>query len=68
VVFSVGAAQRMHIEDLCHAELEFRESPELAELLRRNGKKGISLCKEDFIVRCSYSETVIRCQDTTSED
>ncbi|PNF14472.1 hypothetical protein B7P43_G00827 [Cryptotermes secundus] len=35
-----------------------------------NGKKGIRLCKEDFIVCCSYSETVIcvYCQETTSED
>jgi hypothetical protein len=27
--------------------------------LRRNGKKGIRRCKEDSIVCCSYSETVI---------
>jgi hypothetical protein len=26
--------------------------------LRTNGKKGTGLCKEDFIVCCSYSETV----------
>jgi hypothetical protein len=37
-----------------------RESLEMAvERLRRDGKKGIRLCKEDF---------EIRCQDTTSED
>jgi hypothetical protein len=38
--------------------MELRESPELA-VGRRNGKKGIRLCKEDFIVCCSGSETVI---------
>jgi hypothetical protein len=29
-------------------------------IMRRNGKKGIMLCKQDFIVFCSYSETVAR--------
>jgi hypothetical protein len=38
---------------------ESLRSWQLAEYLRRNGKKGIRLYKEDFIVSCSYIETVI---------
>jgi hypothetical protein len=35
-----------------------REPVELATG-RRNGKKGIRLCKEDFLVCCSDSEAVM---------
>jgi hypothetical protein len=49
--FSRGLAPRL--------ELELKESPELAvgRKIRRNGMKGIRLCKEDFIFRFSDSET-----------
>jgi hypothetical protein len=47
-------------------ELELSRVPELTvaaenweKVIRNNGKKGIRLCKEDFIVCCSYSETVM---------
>jgi hypothetical protein len=58
-VFSEGAAPRLYKEDLRQLESELRESPELAEQLRRNGKKGIKLCKEDFILCCTDSDTVM---------
>jgi hypothetical protein len=45
-----------------------RESVELAVgiTIEKKWQEGIRLCEEDFIVYCSYSEPVIRFQDTTS--
>jgi hypothetical protein len=56
-VFSVGTATRLYNEDFRQLELELRGSPELTEL-RRNFRKEIRLCREDFIGCWSDSETV----------
>jgi hypothetical protein len=49
-VFSVGAAPRLYSEDLRQLELELSESGDGSRRrLRRNGKKGTGLSKEDFM-------------------
>jgi hypothetical protein len=60
-VFSVGAAPRLYNEDLRKPELELREILELAVLriIEKNWQERIRLCREDFIVCCSYSVIVM---------
>jgi hypothetical protein len=57
-LFSLGAILGLYIEDL--RQLRDRiEGVSGVGSGQNNGKKGISLCKEDFLVYCSYSETGI---------
>jgi hypothetical protein len=58
-VFSVEPAPRLYNEDLKQVGLELRESPELAVGSIIEKKLQERLCKEDFIMCCSNSETVI---------
>jgi hypothetical protein len=61
-MFSVGAALRLCNEDLRQLRDRIERVSRVASWhnnRRRNNKKGIRLCKEDFIVCCSYSETVM---------
>jgi hypothetical protein len=46
-VFSVRAAPRLYNEDLMQLELELSSG---VDSWQNNGKKGIRLCTEDFIV------------------
>jgi hypothetical protein len=49
-VFSVGSTPKLYKEDPRPAEIELRDCLETAvEWLRRDGKKGMRLHKEDFI-------------------
>jgi hypothetical protein len=43
----------------CSREFEVSWIPGLAVGRIIEDEKGIRLCKEDFIMRCSYSETVM---------
>jgi hypothetical protein len=54
-VFSVRTAPVLYNEDLMQIELELRVSG--VGSWQNNDKTGVRLCKGDFIVRCSYSET-----------
>jgi hypothetical protein len=69
-VLSVGSAPRLYNEDPRPAEIKLKESLEMVvELLRRDGSKGIRLCKEDFMCDAVTMRLVdIHCQETTSED
>jgi hypothetical protein len=68
----VGAAPRLYNEDLTQLELELGRAPELAvaaenwesrksKVIEDNGKKGISLCKQDFMVEVTVRLLWIRC-------
>jgi hypothetical protein len=52
VVFSLRAAPRLYKKDLRQLELELRVSR--VGSWQNNGKKGIRLCKDEFIVCCNY--------------
>jgi hypothetical protein len=57
--FYVGVAPRPYNEDLTQLELKLSSGVgSCSRELRRNGKKGIRLCKEDFRVCCSCSEII----------
>jgi hypothetical protein len=58
-VVSVGAATRLYNRELTQAARIRIERVSGAGSWQNNGKKGIRLRKEDFIVCCSYSETGI---------
>jgi hypothetical protein len=47
-VFSVGAALWLYNKDLRQLELELEKASEVGSW-QNNGKKGIRLCKEDFM-------------------
>jgi hypothetical protein len=59
VVFSVGgAAPRLYKDNLTQLRDRIQRVSGVGSW-QNNRKKGIGLCKEDFIVCCSCSETVM---------
>jgi hypothetical protein len=68
-VFSVGAVPRLYNEDLTEEELELSRVSGVLQLaeLRRNGKKGIRLCK-DFMCDLKLQRDCYKyvCQETAS--
>jgi hypothetical protein len=57
-MFSVGPSRGYVNDGLTQLELELSRVPELA-IGRIMARKEIRLCKEDFLVCCSDSETVM---------